>query len=63
MASPRRCESADDRHTHQRMLTISNAVVAEHDGTMTYLAGGLPEELANAVLREIVRRVDGFAIS
>jgi len=48
--------------THQRMLRISNAVVAEHDGTFSYLAGGLTEELANAVLHEIVRRVDGFAI-
>ncbi|MHB1059061.1 MAG: hypothetical protein ACYC0F_14375 [Rhodanobacter sp.] len=48
--------------TQQRMLRISNAVVAEHDGTFSYLAGGLTEELANAVLHEIVRHVGGFAI-
>lgn len=54
--------AASAMSTHQRMLPISHAVVAEHDGTMTYLAGGLSEELANAVLHEIVRRVDGFAI-
>jgi hypothetical protein len=46
--------------THQRMLPISNAVVVEHDGTLSYLAGGLTEELSNAVLHEIVNRIDGF---
>jgi hypothetical protein len=46
--------------THQRMLPISHAVVVEHDGTLSYLAGGLTEELSNAVLHEIVNRIDGF---
>jgi len=47
--------------THQRMLKISNAVVAEHDGTLSYLAGGLTPELANATLHEVTRRLDGFS--
>lgn len=44
--------------THQRMLRISWAVVVEHDGIRSTLAGGLREELANAVMHEITRRVD-----
>lgn len=47
--------------TRQRMEKISNAVVAEHDGTLSYLAGGLTPELAHAVLQEVTRRLDGFA--
>lgn len=47
--------------THQRMLKISHAVVAEHDGTLSYLAGGLTQELANATLHEVARRLDGFS--
>jgi hypothetical protein len=43
--------------THQRMVETSFAVVAQHDGTLSYLAGGLTEELASAVLDEVVRRV------
>jgi hypothetical protein len=43
--------------THQRMVETSFAVVAQHDGTLSYLAGGLTEELATAVLDEVVRRV------
>jgi hypothetical protein len=43
--------------THQRMTETSFAVVAQHDGTMSYLAGGLTEDLASAVLDEVVRRV------
>lgn len=41
--------------THQRMLGISYAVVVEHDGTFSWLAGGLTEELAHAVLEEVAR--------
>lgn len=47
--------------THARMVPISHAVVVEHDGTLSYLAGGLTQELANAVLDEIGNHVDGFA--
>jgi len=47
--------------THQRMVKISHAVIAEHDGTLSYLAGGLTPELANAVLHEVTRRLDGFS--
>ena len=49
--------------THARMVPISNAVVVEHDGTLSYLAGGLTQELASAVLDEIVRHVRGFAVT
>ncbi len=49
--------------THRRMLPISYAVVVEHDGTLSWLAGGLTEELANAVIHEIVQRMDGFALT
>lgn len=49
--------------THQRMLRISWAVVVEHDGIRSTLAGGLREELANAVMHEITRRVEGIGQS
>lgn len=48
---------------HQRLEAISNAVALEHDGTLSYLAGGLTPELAHAVMTETVRRVDAFGAS
>lgn len=49
--------------THARMVPISHAVVVEHDGSMSYLAGGLTQELAHAVLDQITRHVRGFAVT
>jgi hypothetical protein len=49
--------------TQQRMMETSFAVVAQHDGTLSYLAGGLTHELASAVLDEIVTYMDGFSVS
>lgn len=48
---------------HQRLEAISNAVALEHDGTLSYLAGGLTPELAHAVMTETIRRVDAFGAS
>ena len=41
--------------THQRMVGISWAVVVEHEGTFSWLAGGLTKELADAVLDEVAK--------
>ena len=59
--SAHRLGQVNQAMTHARMVPISYAVVVEHDGTLSYLAGGLTQELANAVLHEIVNHVEGFA--
>jgi hypothetical protein len=61
--SIQRAGQAGAAMTHARMVPISHAVVIEHGGSMSYLAGGLTQELAHAVLDEITRHVRGFAVT
>jgi hypothetical protein len=47
----------------QRLISaVSFVVNVEHDGRSTTLSGGLDETLAHAVMREITRRLPGFAM-
>lgn len=49
--------------TTQRLIAaVSFVVNLEHEGQRTILAGGLDDALAHAVMREVTRRVPGFAM-